>query len=85
MAEQNYLKFKTFRWIVGIAVVILLAVFTSVFAGIDTVEETCNTHIQSHSIISEQMGKLEAYMERVMIGQEKNSDKIDKIFEKINK
>ena len=59
MPEQNgYLKMKTFIGIVGITVTVLIVIFSFAFSGIAGNTETCQNHIQTHSMLERQLGEI---------------------------
>ena len=78
MPEQNgYLKMKTFIEIVGITVTVLIVVFSFVFSDIAGNAETCQNHIQTHSMLERQLGE-------IITNQKWMIDEIKKINLKIN-
>jgi len=78
MPEQNgYLKMKTFIGIVGITVTVLIVVFSFTFSGIAGNTETCQNHIQTHSMLERQLGE-------IITNQKWMIDEIKKINIKIN-
>ena len=55
---KSGMNLKSFVAIMAIVVTILIFAFSNVFESINNVDGKCNAHIQSHSIISEQLGEI---------------------------
>lgn len=81
----GFLTFSKFLTFLIIFIGILSAIFNYTFKDIDAVTQKCDTHILTHTEISEQIGELKAASKNILDGQNYQNIRIDKIFEIINK